>query len=486
MSLFKKNQPKTAEPAARAAKPERKLQPLTRSSKNGLFSTALIAIAVVIVLVFNVAIGQLPDTVRQFDTSSTKIYDMSDTTLDYLANLEQDVTLTAVATKDSTDRRISTFLQRYANLSDHVTLEWIDPVAYPSALTEYDCDTNTLIVSCEATGQSRQIVFDDILVPDSYYLYMYQTAYYTSFDGEGQLTSAIDYVVADSTHTIYYTENHGESEPGTYLSDRLEKNHFSVSSLSLLQTGSIPEDCDLLLINAPTKDLTADEVTMVTDYLAAGGQVHLTFGAESFDHPNLDSLLSTYGLALTDGYVGDTSRYYAATQSYFAFFPQLNSNTDAAEGIASDGLALLYNSYGLTQTDPARDTITVTTFLTTSSSGVLLEGEDMTEGTYVLGATATEEIDDDTTSHLTVVSSSLIDDDIVGQFGDSVVNLSVFMNTITSGFEDVTNISIEAKSLETPTNTVSNAGLWSLLFLAVLPLTCLGLGIARWWKRRKL
>jgi ABC-2 type transport system permease protein len=128
----------------------------------------------------------------------------------------------------------------------------------------------------------------------------------------------------------------------------------------------------------------------------------------------------------------------------------------------------------------------VTTFLTTSSSGVLLEGEDMTEGTYVLGATATEEVDDDTTSRLTVVSSSLIDDDIVGQFGDSVVNLSVFMNTITSGFEDVTNISIEAKSLETPTNTVSNAGLWSLLFLAVLPLTCLGLGIARWWKRRKL
>ena len=36
--------------------------------------------------------------------------------------------------------------------------------------------------------------------------------------------------------------------------------------------GSIPDDCDLLLMNAPTNDLSENEVTLLTNYLAAGGK----------------------------------------------------------------------------------------------------------------------------------------------------------------------------------------------------------------------
>lgn len=465
------------------ALPGGKSEVLTTRGKNGLFSTTLIVIAVVIVLVFNLAIGQIPENWRQFDLSDTKIYSISDTTIDYVADLEQEVKLTAVATKDDTDNRIVTFLQRYANLSDKITLEWIDPVAYPSALTDYDCEGNTLIVSCEATDRTYQVSFDSILVP--YYSYYNGATYYTSFDGEGQLTSAVDYVVSAASHQIYYTENHGEAAIGTNLSDRLEKNHFTTSSLSLLQEGSVPEDCELLLVNAPTTDFTEEEITQISDYLSAGGKVHVVLGDDAFEHPNLDSLLGTYGLQLTDSYVGDTSRYYAAAQSYFAFFPQLKTGTDAAENVSSDALTLVLSSFGLTQIDPARDTITVTPFLSTTEAGVMLQGEELVEGQYVLGATATEEVDGGT-AQLTVCTSSLIDDEITSQFGDAIANLTVFMNTITSGFEDVSNISIDAKSLETPTNTVANPGLWSLLLVAVLPVVCLALGFVRWWKRRKL
>ncbi|MCD8354551.1 MAG: GldG family protein [Clostridiales bacterium] len=546
MSLFSKNDKNTdKKPDRKAKKQAKELQKLSEGgkseggksmsirSRNGLFSTTLIVLAVVITLIFNLAVGQIPSGVMEFDLSITKLYSFSDTSKDYLAELDTDVQLIAVATQDDTDTRIVKFLQKYAALSDHVTLEWIDPVAYPSALTTYDCDSNTLIVTCEETDRTYQVSFDSILVPDSYYYYYYGTTYYTSFDGEGQVLSAIDYVVSESSYTVYCTENHGESDVGTNLSELLDKNHFTASTVSLLQTGSVPEDCDLLMIYVPTSDFSEEEINMIYDYLDAGGKVELIWGSTSFEHPNLDSLMATYGMELTTGYVGDTSRYYAATQSYFTFFPELTSSSDAAEGISSDALVLVTTSFGLNLIDPARDTISVDDFLgTTSSGGVMLDGEDTVSGQYYLGVTATEEIEVETeeeetdtddadtdedeadtsaeadedadtsaesdedeeeeedntvTAQFTVLTSeSLVNDDITDSFGDSIVNLTVVMNTITSGFEDVSNISIDAKSLETTYNTVTNAGLWSLLFLVVLPIAVLIFGFVRWFRRRKL
>lgn len=238
MALFSKNDKNTDNKASKADKKAQKqakeLQKLSEGgknedsgrmsirSKNGLFSTTLIVLAVVITLIFNLAVGQLPSGILEFDLSSTKLYSFSDTSKDYLAELDTDVQLIAVATQEDTDSRIVKFLQQYAALSDHVTLEWIDPVAYPSALTTYDCDSNTLIVTCEDTDRTYQVAFDSILVPDSYYYYYYGTTYYTSFDGEGQVLSAIDYVVSESSYTVYCTENHGESDVGDNLSELLD------------------------------------------------------------------------------------------------------------------------------------------------------------------------------------------------------------------------------------------------------------------------
>ncbi|MCD8189692.1 MAG: GldG family protein [Clostridiales bacterium] len=561
MSLFSKNDKNTDNTTdkkakradKKAQKQAKELQTLSEGgksggskgmsirSKNGLFSTTLIVLAIVITLVFNLAVGQIPSGVMEIDLSATQLYKFSDTSKDYLSELDTDVQLIAVATQEDTDTRIVKFLQKYAALSDHVTLEWIDPVAYPSALTTYDCSSDTLVVICEETDRTYQVSFDSILVYDSYYYYYYGSTYYTSFDGEGQVLSAIDYVVSDSSYTVYCTENHGESDVGDNLADLLDKNHFTTETVSLLQTGSVPEDCDFLLIYVPTSDFSEEEINMIYDYLNAGGKVELIWGSTSFEHPNLDSLMATYGMELTTGYVGDTTRYYAATQSYFTFFPELSSSSDAADGISSDALVLVTNSFGLTLTDPERDTIDVDDFLgTTSSGGVMLDGDTTVSGEYYLGVTATEEIeveseeedeedtdDADTdedadssaeaetdeadtsaeadssaasdedeeeeeeaetvTAQFTVLTSeTLVNDDITSSFGDSIVNLTVVMNTITSNFEDVSNISIDAKSLETTYNTVTNAGLWSLLFLVALPIAVLIFGFVRWFRRRKL
>ncbi|MCD7918628.1 MAG: GldG family protein [Clostridiales bacterium] len=527
MSEKTKKARKTKAPAQRKA--------LSANRKNGLFSAGMIALVVAIVIIFNIAIAQLPTAYTQLDISNTQIYSMSDTTLDYMEGLDTDIELLVLASEDDTDTRIATFLRKFAALSDHVAVTYQDPTEYPSLLTEYDCDADSIMVICEETGNQTNVTFDDILVLDWYSYYYYGTTSYSEFDGEGQLVSAIDQVVSDASYTIYLTTNHGESDLGSEVTDLLTKSHFTTAEVSLLME-EFPEDCDVLILNQPTSDITAEELEIIRSYLAEGGQVELILAPVDFDHPNLDALMADYGLEMVDGYVGDESRYMAAAQSYYVFFPELDTSSDAADGLSSDSLVLIYGGYngyplGMTTTGLEDDTIDLDTFLTTSDYGIAVVDENnYIEGEFVLAATATqtftvesededadadaetsdtdaeeEDADDDSAassdleaeedaeedeeivSRFTVYSCAmLLDDDINASYGDSIVNLQVFMNNLTAGFEEVSTISIASKSLEVTYNTSSNAGMWSLLYVAVLPLVCVALGFFRWMKRRKL
>lgn len=87
---------------------------------------------------------------------------------------------------------------------------------------------------------------------------------------------------------------------------------------------------------------------------------------------------------------------------------------------------------------------------------------------------------------LTVFTTESVVDQSILTFNPSMVNLDIFLNAATSGMEDISAISIPAKSLEITYNTVLNPGMWSTLYLAVIPLGVLIGGLAYWIKRRKL
>ena len=119
----------------------------TTGTKRGAYSVGLTVLVLAVVIVFNLVIGQIPEAFRNIDVSSTKIYEISDTTKDLLDDLDRDVDMKVLAVKDETDERITTFISRYAALSDNIHVEWIDPVLHPSALTEYDTTENSIVVS---------------------------------------------------------------------------------------------------------------------------------------------------------------------------------------------------------------------------------------------------------------------------------------------------------------------------------------------------
>ena len=180
-----------------------------RSLRQGGYLAAVTAAVAALVLLVNLIVGQLPSNLTEFDLTDNSLYDISDTSRDFLAALDQDVEIVVLAEENATDQRISKFLDRYAALSGRLSLTYVDPVAHPDQASQYDAQSDSLIVRCEATGKSETISYSDIITY-SYTSYFSMTE--DSFDAEGQLTAAVNYVTSDAGHTVYTVTGHGEAE----------------------------------------------------------------------------------------------------------------------------------------------------------------------------------------------------------------------------------------------------------------------------------
>ena len=414
------------------------------SSRNGSYSVGMIALVVAIVVVVNLIAGQLPENVKSIDVSDKKIYQISKTSKKILNKLDSDITFTVYAQKKSTDDRIKAFLKKYAALSDKITVKWVDPVLHPGELTKNNVEENMILVSDKKTKKTTTVSFSDIIVTDEYSYYTTGSSTESEFDGEGQLTSAVNYVTSDTQKKIYYTTGHGEGTFSTSVTDLLGKSNIKQEELNLVMKNKIPDDCDLLFIY---------------------------------------------------GYIADTQRSYQG--NYYYIFPELTATGDLAKGLSSD-MVLLVNAHGLKVSDPEDDTVTTTEFMKTSSSGYAISDNDQKQGTYTLGVVAekskngsddsdgeTDSSDIADTGRLTVVSSdSLINPDVTDNMS-TLENLDLFMNTVTANYDDVENVSIKAKSLQVTYNTVHHAGIISLFIIFGIPVLILVYGFIRWWKRRK-
>ena len=449
----------------------------TIHTKRGAYSIGLTAVAVAVVVVVNLVAGRLPESVKNVDISDNKIYEITDTSKKLLKKLDKKVEIKVLAEKAAADERIKTFLSKYAGLSGKISVEWINPVLHPSALTDYDTTSNTIVVSCPDTEKKTTIPFTDIIVYDQSAYYMTGQMKETEFDAEGQLTSAVNYVTSEATKKIYRTSGHGESTVSAGVSELFEKANLSMEELNLLMDSKIPEDCDLLFMYAPTTDITEDEKAALSAYMKNGGKMVLIAGAEDKDAPNLDAFLKEYGLQMADGYIADTDRAYQGNP--YSFFPEISASGELGEGMSTN-MVLLLNARGMTETDPARDTIRVEPFMTTSENGFAVTEEKQEQGEYILGATATEE-----ESRLTVISAPMMIDSQLTDTFTTVENLTLFMNAVTANFDDVENTAIEPKSLAVTFNTVQYAGGFSLLMIFGVPVIILIFGFARWMKRRK-
>ena len=460
----------------------------SNDSKRGSYTLAMTSIVIAIVIVFNMIVNLIPENKRQFDISSTNIYEISSKSKKIINKVDHDVTFYVLAEKSSTDKRIKTFINKYASLSDKIHIKWIDPVLHPSALTKYGAEENNIVISCKKTNRTTTVSFDDILVSsDSYYS---TSSSASSFDGDGQLTSALNYVTSDKEYKAYYTSGHGESSLSSEVTSLLTKSRISTSDLLLMTATSIPDDCDLLIIDGATSDFTKDEVKLLSSYLKRGGKVVTLLAQTNKSMKNLYGLLKDYGLTVQSGYIADTERSYQG--NYYYLIPNLSVSGDMASGISSNSVMMI-NSKGMTQSTPARDSISTDSFMTTSSNGYAVTEKKQTQGTYVLGATSTESVKVKNSkgkkvtkeSRLTVYGSNmLIDEQITSSFS-SLENLTLFTNSVTASLDNADNVSISPKSLEVSYNTIAHPGPFSILVVFVIPVGLIIGGFIVWFRRRR-
>lgn len=464
--------------------------------KNGSYSMAISAIFIVIVVVINLIVGELPSKYTKLDITEEQIYSIGEQTKSFLKDLRKDVTIYQIAQSGSEDETISSLLEKYADESKHIKVVKKDPVVNPKFVSEYTSDnisSNSLIVVCD--DRNKVVDYNNLYETSvDYNTYSYNT---TGFDGEGQITSAIAYVTSEDLPVLYNLEGHGEQDLDAVIKEDIEKSNIEIKSLNLLTEEGIPEDADCLLINSPATDISGEEKEAVLTYLENGGKAMIFSDYTEKSMENFDALLENYGVSRTEGIVfeGDTSHY--AMQIPYYLVPTVN-HVDAVSNAASSGYYVLAPyAQGIQKSEDLRDTVTIESLLSTSDSAyaktnmnsdTLEKEENDITGPFDIGVSIIENVDDDKTTQIIYYSTSYLMDNQANQMvsGGNEQLVMESLNWMCSS-DDTAAISIPSKSLEVSflTLTAYDASFWKICVIGLIPGFFLVVGFMVWLKRRK-
>lgn len=459
--------------------------------KGGSYSLILTAIVFSILVVINIFANTLPASMTKLDISAAKLYSITSNTKVVVNALEKDVTIYWVVQSGEEDDIIENLLSKYDSLSDHIEVIKKNPDVYPTFTKQYTSSSvpnNSLIV--ESGEKYRYISIDEIYELEfDYYSYTYVTS---GFDGEGVITSAIDYVVSDEFPKIYLLEGHGESELPSTFSEQLDKENVETKQLSLLTVEAVPEDADIVMIYSPASDISSNEKALLADYVDNGGKLLVMAGpAEDNNRENLNSLATDYGVQFNDGIVIEEDSYYYAFQRPYILLPDIASHDVTDSLIQENYYAIMPLSQGMTVT--STNDGTVTELLTTSyysfskSAGYDLttyEREDNdTDGPFALAVS----IEDYDGGCILWFSSSEFLTDMYNSYS-SGANGDMAMNAVSFLIGDSEAMTIRSKSLYYNYLTISEStsSLLKLLMIGVFPLMYLGTGICVIMKKRSM
>ena len=448
--------------------------------KGGSYSLVLTGIVLAILIAVNVLASVLPSTWTQLDISSAKLYSITSNTKAVVNALEKDVTIYWVVQSDKEDDIIENLLAKYESLSEHIEVVKKNPDVYPTFAQQYTSETvlnNSLIVECG--DSSRYISYEDIYLTEAD---MASYSYTTSFDGEGAITSAIDYVVSEDHPKLYMTEGHGEAEVSAVFAEQIEKQNIETVTFTLLNSDTIPEDADVVLIHAPTSDISKEEKDMLAEYTKNGGKLMVMAGpAEDGVLTNLYSLLGDYGVEAEEGIVAEGDRNYYAFRQPYILLPDMAEHEITNPLIEGNYYAIMPIAQGLTVTDT---TGSVTQLLTTSetayskAAGYAIETYEKEEGD-VDGPFATAvAVDCGSGGRMVWFASSNFLDDMYNAYS-SGANLDLGMNALSFMIGEREAVAIRSKSLNYSYLTIneSAASYLKVMMIGVFPLAFLGYGV---------
>lgn len=486
----------------------------TRQTKYTAYVTLYIAIILAVLAVVNFLANRHN---KSFDSTSNKRYSLSDQTEKIVKGLGQDVKITLY---DQTSRfsDAKDLLQRYANLSPKLSVDYLDPdknpqVARAAGVTSY----GTIYVNVGAKREEAKSVTEE------------------------EITNAIIRALKGGARTVCAVRGSGEhsfDETGrsgySALKEILEKNNYATRTVSLLEKPEVPpekeepspyipevpKDCTVLLVGGPRLSYVEPTVKAIKRYVEAGGRALIMldppvpFGEKPIDaNTEMVKTLEGWGVTLNSDLVLDTS----GIGSLFGLGPEVplvtnyeshaivrdmrdvatafplarSVETKSAEGVTVDKLfSTSSNSYATQNLgaaeiaiDPSKDkkgpfSLAVAGTMKVKESAKTADGaEEKQEGASPGPAKVSTE-----GRFVAVGSSGWVANNILRFIGnrDLVLNM---MNWLSSD-EDL--ISIRPKEPEDRRLTLTRQQMSRVFYSSVvfLPLIIIAAGLGVWWRRR--
>lgn len=457
------------------------------ANQGGTYSLILSAVVLAILIVLNIFVSKLPGTATKLDMSAAKLYSITSNTKAVINNLKQDVTIYWVTQAGQENQIIENLLDKYDYLSDYITVEKKNPDVYPTFTQQYTDETvpnNSLIV--ESGTKSRYVSYNDI--------YQQEAAINQEnhiFDGEGAISSAIDYVVSEKLPLLYVVEGHGETPLTEDFLSALDKENIETATLSLITETRVPADADCVMIHGPSSDISPEEAQMLIDYTGNGGKLLVMAGpTQNGTLENLYSVLEEYGILAVNGVIVEEDRNNYGFGYPYILMPNIEDSALTTPLKEARYHVILPIAQGLAVKDSVKEI--VTPLLTTSESsfskaaGFAMsthEKEDGdTDGPFPVAITTPTGYE----GELIWFSCSTMLDNTYNSYSAGA-NSDLILNSLSSLMGERDAISIRSKSLNYNYLTISQstANTIKALMIGVFPVAYLGVGIAVVLLRKK-
>ena len=475
-----------------------------RLSKRGLITLAVGAALLAFLIVINLLVSALPANVKTIDITDNKMYSVTDSSKRELAKTDTAVTFYLIcqggeAALADTAFHLDAFLKNAATVSNKITYQLIDPLVNKQPIDDLGIENvSNLSVVVKSALRHRVIpsseffayFIDGVGKVDEntalyYYYYMGKSPSY-GFDGETVLLSAVDYVCNPNLPTVYELSGHSETALSDALKKQLDAENFTVSSLPSVGA-TLPDDCDMLVINAPQTDLAAAEVESFLRYINAGGTVMMVTTPDSAPFTNLGALAAAMGMSAEEGIIIETnsSHYYNAQYPYY-LVPLRESHT----ATASVGSIMLPFAHGIAVSERLPDGITVSPLFSTSTQSYILpidaetvkQPEDTELRSFCVGAVS----QNTNGGKLIWISSNGFLNDSADQMvsGGNAKTFSAIAKWVCDAKSAPSSspLPLSTARLTIPTST---AGLLSIIIIFLLPLGFIGYGLFYVIRRKK-
>ena len=459
--------------------------------KYGGYAAMISIIVLAVVIVLNLVVNELG---LKLDLSSKKLYTISDESIKIIKDLKKDVKIYPLFQAGKEDATLKELLNSYTSKSKKLSVQYVDPQQHVDFTEKYaksgeNIDIGGVIV--EYGNKFKLIKYSDMRPTQKngssqYMLY------------EQKITNAIMYVTSDKDVKIYTLQGHSEAKFGQYLTIALESQNITVNEVSLATGQWKPETSDILVINAPKRDISSDELAKIKDFLFKGGRGLFFLDYAKVEMPNLSALLKTYATSILKSivYEGSANNYFISPAD---IMPTMQKNPILQPLIDSKIPVLVQSSQGIQVLKEKKESVTVAPLLvttekaygktdTTTQSQEKASGD--ISGPFNLAVAITDKLNPDDESKNTKIvifgTSKVYDDKAVVQTNGS--NLDLLTNSVNWLSEKKDNITVAPKSLATETLKINQNQALTIaaITVIVIPLIVIVSGIIVWLRRRHL